>query len=115
MAAAPTRRVTGVRCAQPAASGVAGRGRRGEAAATSAPGALLLGRAGHILSPHGAESVGFETVTVAAPTATLADGLSTALCAAGPGRAAAIMARAPEARMLARAAHGGEMRLGRFG
>ena len=88
---------------------------RGEAAATSAPGALRLGRAGHILSPHGAESVGFETVTVAAPTATLADGLSTALCAAGPGRAEAIMARAPEARMLARAAHGGEMRLGRFG
>ncbi|MGG7567301.1 FAD:protein FMN transferase [Rhodovulum sp. DZ06] len=84
----------------------------GEAAATSAPGALLLGQGGHILAPGGAAAEGFETVTVRAPSATLADGLSTALCAAGPGRAAGIIARAPGARMLARLADGREMRLG---
>lgn len=92
-------------------------GLSGEAAATSAPGALRLGAQGHILAPQGqgqgpGAGPGFETVTVRAATAALADGLSTALCAAGPGRAAAIIAASPGASALARLEDGREMRLG---
>lgn len=84
------------------------------AAATSAPGALRFGAGGtgHILSPFGADSIGFARVTVIADTAARADGLSTALCAAGPGRVAAIMARAPGAQMIADLTHGARMTLG---
>lgn len=84
------------------------------AAATSEPGVLRFGAGGqgHILSPHGAESIGFARVTVLADTGAEADGLSTALCAAGPGRSAAIMARRPRARMIADLTHGARMALG---
>lgn len=84
------------------------------AAATSEPGALRFGAggAGHILSPFGADSIGFARVTVIADAAARADGLSTALCAAGPGRAAAIMAGSPGARMIADLTHGARMTLG---
>lgn len=81
----------------------------GGAVSTSVPGALRFGGSGHILSPFGAAVLAFSEVTVRAPRAALADGLSTALCAAGPGRAATIMARAPEAQAMARLAHGGEV------
>lgn len=66
----------------------------GGAAATSAPGALRLGSASHILGPFRESALGFDVVTVLAPEAALADGLSTALCVAGPGGADAILSRA---------------------
>jgi thiamine biosynthesis lipoprotein len=81
------------------------------AMATSEPGAMRLGASGHILSPGGAAQ-GFSRVTILAPTAALADGLSTALCAAGPGRARAIMARAPLASMIAETADGARIEIG---
>lgn len=84
----------------------------GDAVATSAPMALPLGGAGHILHPGAAASgPGFAAVTLRAPSATLADGLSTAICAAGPARAAAIMAQAPQARLLARLEDGRSLRI----
>ena len=55
------------------------------AMATSSPFATTLGtNQGHILDAHGSSSApAWSTVTVEAETATLADGLSTALCFAG--------------------------------
>ncbi|MEM7487948.1 MAG: FAD:protein FMN transferase [Pseudomonadota bacterium] len=50
------------------------------ALATSSPGATPLGADGHILHPRGPARPLWSTVTVEARTATLADGLSTALC-----------------------------------
>ncbi len=51
----------------------------GGAIATSSPGAFPLLRSGHIFHPRGGEPV-WSTVSVEATSATLADGLSTALC-----------------------------------
>lgn len=54
---------------------------RDAAIATSSPGAMRLGEGFHILDPkRGAIRPMWSTVTVEADTATLADGLSTALC-----------------------------------
>ncbi|MEM6938789.1 MAG: FAD:protein FMN transferase [Pseudomonadota bacterium] len=54
---------------------------RDAAIATSSPAATPIGRSGHILSPFGADPL-WSTVTVRAPLAAQADGLSTALCLA---------------------------------
>lgn len=61
----------------------------GGAIATSSPGAMTVGGAPHILSPTGAAPV-WTTVSVEARTATVADGLSTALCHADAAEAARI-------------------------
>jgi thiamine biosynthesis lipoprotein ApbE len=84
------------------------------AAGTSEPGALKFGAngRGHILSPFGVETTGRARVTALADTAAEADGPSTALCAAGPGRAATNMARRAGVRMIADFAHGARMALG---
>lgn len=51
----------------------------GSAIATSSPGALSLGRQGHILDPRGHLPV-WSTISVEAASAAMADGLSTAGC-----------------------------------
>ncbi|MEM8850483.1 MAG: FAD:protein FMN transferase [Pseudomonadota bacterium] len=53
---------------------------RDGAMATSSPAATPLGRDGHILHPTNAVRPIWSSVTVEAKTATLADGLSTAMC-----------------------------------
>lgn len=66
----------------------------GGAVATSSPGAMALGGgAGHILNPLGDRPAPWRTVSVMAPTAALADALSTAFCLATRDRIAAIRAR----------------------
>lgn len=52
----------------------------GGAIATSSPGALMLGDAGHILDPRGQGPARWSTVSVEAESATVADGFSTAGC-----------------------------------
>jgi thiamine biosynthesis lipoprotein len=85
----------------------------GGAMATSEPGAIRFGGGpGHILSPGAESGAGFARVTVIAQSAARADGLSTALCAAGPARAAAIMARSPGDRMVALTEDGARLTLG---
>ncbi|MBF9036804.1 FAD:protein FMN transferase [Rhodobacterales bacterium HKCCE2091] len=64
------------------------------AVATSSPGAMTVGGEAHILDPSGFGRH-WSTVSVVAETATLADGLSTALCLAGADAARAILRRAP--------------------
>lgn len=60
--------------------GLLGRRRiEGTALATSSPGAMTVGGSPHILAPDGRAPL-WSSVTVEARTATLADGLSTALC-----------------------------------
>jgi thiamine biosynthesis lipoprotein len=64
----------------------------GTAAATSSPGAMRLpDGAPHILDPRGGTPL-WSTITVRAPTAALADALSTALCLADAATAHAILA-----------------------
>ena len=63
----------------------------GTAAATSSPGALTLpGGSSHILDPWGGVPH-WSTVTVRAPTAALADALSTALCLADASAARGVL------------------------
>ncbi|MBP1804856.1 FAD:protein FMN transferase [Rubellimicrobium aerolatum] len=63
------------------------------ACATSSPGAMTLpDGAAHILDPRGAGPV-WSTVTVTAPTAAVADGLSTALCLTPAAEARGILER----------------------
>lgn len=63
-----------------------------EAQGTSFPG---FGRYGHLIEPStGRPALGVPSVTVLAPSASLADGLSTAIAVAGPDRARAILAAA---------------------
>jgi len=69
------------------------------AVATSSPKATLLRGRPHILHPlDGAAQPHWSTVSVEADDATTADALSTALCLADRGEAAAILARVPGAR-----------------
>lgn len=71
---------------------------RDGAVATSSPQAMqLMGGTGHILAP-GAHGVKWRTVSVSAPSAAVADGLSTALCLAGPAPARAILRKFPGTR-----------------
>ncbi|MEM7643320.1 MAG: FAD:protein FMN transferase [Pseudomonadota bacterium] len=53
---------------------------RDGAMATSSPAATPLGEGGHILHPAGTDRPHWSSITVEAETATLADGLSTAMC-----------------------------------
>jgi thiamine biosynthesis lipoprotein len=65
----------------------------GAAAATSAPGATRVGRAGrsHLFDPVGAPGPRWASVTVLAETAAQADALSTAIAAAPQGMAQALL------------------------
>jgi thiamine biosynthesis lipoprotein len=73
------------------------------ALATSAPKGTLLdpaGRIGHILDPEsGTEAVGASLIAVSAPSAAVADGLSTALCVMPSHRRPAAVASFPDARL----------------
>jgi len=65
------------------------------------------GSFGHLIAPKsGRPALGTPSVTVLAPTATLADGLSTALAVAGPAKARAILAHFPGSRALMQTAGG---------
>ena len=71
------------------------------AIATSAPDATLIGPHGdisHILSPSGDSPVR-DLVSVSAPDATLADGLSTALCLTTEAQNAALLSTFPHAKI----------------
>lgn len=68
------------------------------ALASSAPLAMSLGEAGHIFDPlTGATANAVSMVSVAAPDAALADGLSTALCAIAPPDRPALLRGFPAA------------------
>ena len=67
----------------------------GNAIATSSPAATTVGGRSHILSPDGGAPK-WATVSVTAPNAALADGLSTALCLADDAEMREIAARFPE-------------------
>lgn len=73
------------------------------ALATSSPGGTVLdpdGRTGHIFSPAtGAPAPLDRVISVSAPTAGLADGLSTAFCLLPPDVVRAALAACPEARL----------------
>jgi len=68
------------------------------AVATSSPAATMVGGRSHILSATGRRPM-WSTVSVAAPSAALADGLSTALCLADEREGAVIAERFPEAKV----------------
>lgn len=69
------------------------------AIATSAPGAMQIhGTVGHILSPFGKDPSG-EVVSVSAPRAAVADGLSTALCLLPEEQASRVVEQFPGARI----------------
>ena len=70
------------------------------ALATSSPGATLIGPRSlpHILAPGGGAPL-WDTVSVSADSAALADGLSTALCLMPPKAACAALARLPGCRI----------------
>ncbi len=70
----------------------------GGAVATSSPAATTVGGRSHILSAAGRQPR-WNTVSVQAPSAALADGLSTALCLADEAEMAEIAARFPEAKI----------------
>ena len=70
----------------------------GGAVATSSPGALRVGGMGHILGPDG-RAPQWSTVSVQAPGAAIADGLSTALCLANADEIASIALKFPDARV----------------
>lgn len=72
---------------------------RDRALATSSPGAMMLDPAhqtGHILHPQG-QPARANTVAVSAPSAMVADGLSTALCLVPRARAQAVLRHFPGA------------------
>ncbi|MDA7964456.1 FAD:protein FMN transferase [Ruegeria sp.] len=72
---------------------------RDRAIATSDAGTLrLTDQHGHILSPNG-EALHHQALSVSAPDAALADGLSTALCALTDTQADAVLAQFPDARI----------------
>lgn len=70
----------------------------GGAVATSSPAATMVGGHSHILSGSG-RPPRWSTVSVTAPTAALADGLSTALCLAHEKEVDEIATRFPEAKI----------------
>lgn len=72
----------------------------GGAMATSSPGAMRLGMSGHILGPQG-QPPRWSTVSVEAPWAGLADGLSTAFCLMEADAIRAAAARAGATRVMA--------------
>ena len=80
----------------------------GAAMATSSPGALTLGDAAHILDPLGS-APRWSSVTVEADTATLADGLSTALCFADTGEISALLRSRSDIRSVMLVSPGGDL------
>lgn len=68
------------------------------AVATSSPAATMIGGRSHILSANGRQPM-WSTVSVAAPSAALADGLSTALCLASEGAGDLILGRFREVKV----------------
>ena len=70
-------------------------GLRGDAVATSSPAATWVGGRSHILSAQGRRPR-WSTVSVKAPSAAVADGLSTGLCLADEAEMARIAGRFPE-------------------
>ncbi len=80
---------------------------RDRALATSSPAGTLLdplGQVGHILDPRtGQPATGHGVVSVSAPRAALADGLSTACCLLTAEEAAIVVAAFPDARLEAMA------------
>lgn len=86
------------------------------AVATSSPsGAAFTGQGGrhHLLNPiTGVSENHYLSVTVMAPTATTADGLSTALTLVAPDDVPAVLARFPQAKALLRTRDGNMVRLG---
>ena len=79
---------------------VARRTLRNSAIATSSTGTLSLGATSHILAPTGNDAPRWSTVSVEADSATVADGLSTALCLATTAEAKEIAAALPELRRI---------------
>lgn len=80
------------------------------AIATSSPGALSFsGSDTHILDPSGPAPAHWSTVSVEANNATLADGLSTALCHADFETIQTIKKRAPEIRRITLINHDGDL------
>ncbi|WP_239113621.1 FAD:protein FMN transferase [Shimia biformata] len=73
-----------------------------QALATSSPSGMRMGGNGllHILSPIGGHVDAARVVSVAAPSAAVADGLSTACCLLERGAAEASIATFPEARLV---------------
>ncbi|MGI9370473.1 MAG: FAD:protein FMN transferase [Ruegeria sp.] len=72
---------------------------RDRAVATSAPtGTMLNAKQGHILNPTGGSHENLA-VSVSAPSAAVADGLSTALCLIEPERMAPVLARFPQTKL----------------
>ncbi|MCL3882713.1 FAD:protein FMN transferase [Marivita sp. GX14005] len=69
------------------------------ALATSAPRGSMIGGQGHIVDPRGKTEPLHELVSVSAPSAAVADGLSTAFCLMPKPSIAASLARFPEARL----------------
>ncbi|KKM84508.1 hypothetical protein LCGC14_1298460 [marine sediment metagenome] len=89
---------------------VATRRARDGAVATSSPGAMVLGAtASHIIDPDRGRPL-WSTVSVEADNATLADGLSTALCLAGRDEIAALVARLPGLRRVTLVDFDGDIR-----
>jgi thiamine biosynthesis lipoprotein len=73
---------------------------RDRALATSSPRGTLIGPAGapHIIASDGRRAV-WDTVSVSAPSAALADGLSTALCLMSPAETEIALAELPDCRI----------------
>lgn len=73
---------------------------RNRALATSSPRGTLIGPAGapHIIASDGRRTV-WDTVSVSAPSAALADGLSTALCLMSPAETEIALAELPDCRI----------------
>ncbi|MEM9780976.1 MAG: FAD:protein FMN transferase [Pseudomonadota bacterium] len=87
----------------------------GRAIATSSPASLAFGQGGigHILDPSGRTEPRWRTVSVEADSATLADGLSTAMCLMAPTAIRAAMAAEPTIRRVV--AVGSDGAVNRFG
>ncbi|TMV03372.1 FAD:protein FMN transferase [Ruegeria sediminis] len=72
---------------------------RDRAVATSAPAATVLAEAqGHILDPRGGNAL-HRAVSVSAPSAAVADGLSTALCLVPKNRIGSVLSRFPRSKL----------------
>ncbi|MDJ0629916.1 MAG: FAD:protein FMN transferase [Rhodobacter sp.] len=95
--------------ADPAHGHLATRRLTNRAIATSSPAATLIGGRPHILDPGGGTLPGWSSVTVEADTATLADGLSTALCLADLPAIRRIAARLPGAHRITLVTNDGDV------
>ncbi|MBN9887802.1 FAD:protein FMN transferase [Salipiger abyssi] len=83
----------------------------GGAIATSSPGALMLGKGGHILDPRGQGAARWSTVSVEAESATVADGVSTAGCLMSAEELARAAGALPGIRRVTLVDRGGDLRV----